>query len=88
MLTGVDITQSRPVAEIGSLAPRPVLLIHCAADNYVLASNTEALAAAAPWAQTSVIAGDTCKHTEGFAAVPRKAYIGAKVATFFGESLR
>ncbi len=38
LLTGVDITQAKPVEEIASLAPRPLLLIHCAADDYVPAA--------------------------------------------------
>lgn len=44
---GADIAQVRPVDEIASLSPRPILLVHGALDKLVPVSNARALYAAA-----------------------------------------
>jgi fermentation-respiration switch protein FrsA (DUF1100 family) len=47
ILYGVDLFDARPIGSIGRIAPRPLLLIHGAADDYVPVSNFQQLAAAA-----------------------------------------
>jgi fermentation-respiration switch protein FrsA (DUF1100 family) len=47
ILYGVDLFDARPVGSIASIAPRPLLLIHGAADDYVPLSNFRQLEAAA-----------------------------------------
>lgn len=46
-LYGVDFYHVRPVDVVASLAPRPILFIHGAADTYIPPSNMSSLAAAA-----------------------------------------
>lgn len=86
VMTGEDLTQAQPVQEIAAVAPRPVLLIHCAADSYVPASNLAALQAADPAAASWMIADANCLHAEGFNVDP--AGYAAKVADFFTAALR
>jgi fermentation-respiration switch protein FrsA (DUF1100 family) len=85
ILTGVDLTQARPARELAQVAPRPILLIHCAADDYVPAANLDALHAAAPAAQTWLIPGANCLHSEGFNADP--AAYSARLQDFFADAL-
>src|ERR1700687_3821300 len=47
ILYGVDLFDARPVGSIARIAPRPLLLIHGAADDYVPVSHFQQLAAAA-----------------------------------------
>src|SRR6202022_2400009 len=47
ILYGVDLFDARPVGSTARLPPRPLLLIHGAADDYVPVSNFQQLAAAA-----------------------------------------
>lgn len=52
LVVGEDIGRSRPIDEIGRIAPRPVMLIHAAGDPVIAADHTRRLAAAAgvePW---------------------------------------
>jgi dipeptidyl aminopeptidase/acylaminoacyl peptidase len=84
VLTGEDLTQARPVQELAQVAPRPVLLIHCAADDYVPAENLSALHAVDPDAESWLIPGTGCLHSEGFNVDP--AVYGARVAAFFAEA--
>lgn len=86
LMTGEDLTQAQPVRELVALAPRPLLLIHCAADDYVPATNMDALRAAYPAAQTWLIEGAQCLHSEGFNVDPG-AYV-ARVADFFAAALQ
>lgn len=85
ILTGVDLTQAQPARDLAQVAPRPVLLIHCAADNYVPPANIESLHAAAPSAQTWLIPGAGCLHSEGYNADP--AAYGAHIRDFLSEAL-
>ena len=85
VLTGVDITQAQPVHDLARVAPRPVLLIHCAADDYIPAANLDALHAADPAAETWVIEGANCLHSEGFNVDP--AAYGARMIQFFTGAL-
>jgi len=85
LLTGVDITAARPVAELPLIANRPLLLIHCVADDYIPSANLESLHEAAPAAQTWPITGSNCKHAEGYNVDPT-AY-AQRVAEFFDANL-
>ena len=85
LMTGVDLTEAQPERELAQVAPRPVLLIHCAADDYVPPANLESLHAADPAAQTWVIPGANCLHSEGFNADP--AAYGARIRDFFHNAL-
>ena len=84
VLTGEDLTQARPVQELAQVAPRPVLLIHCAADDYIPAENLSALHAVDPDAESWLIPGTGCLHSEGFNVDP--AVYGARVAAFFADA--
>lgn len=85
LLTGVDITEARPVAELPLIANRPLMLIHCVADDYIPAANLERLQEAAPAAQIWPITGFECKHAEGY-NVNSIAY-AQRVAEFFDANL-
>ena len=63
-----------------------MLLIHCAADDYVPLADLESLHAAAPAAQTWIIPGANCLHSEGFNADP--AAYGARIRDFFAGACR
>lgn len=83
LVVGEDIAASRPVDEIGRLAPRPVLIVHAAGDDVIAQSHAERLAAVAgvePW----IVAGDS--HTDTFTAAP--AAYAERVAIFFLTALR
>ena len=86
LMTGVDLTQAQPARDLAQFAPKPILLIHCAADDYVPPANLESLHAAAPTAQTWVIRGANCLHSEGFNADP--AAYGARIQDFFAGVCR
>ncbi len=81
---GYDIAQSRPVDEIGKIAPRPIFLIHCANDAMILLSQMEQLKAAAPAAQTWVL--PSCQHSLGYNVDP--AAYEQKVIGFYDQSLK
>lgn len=82
-LTGYDLTQSKPVNEIGKIAPRPVLIIHSRSDPFTPINQAYALKSANPlsiyW-ETSAT-----KHAESFNTNPQ-AYI-RKVSDFFSQNL-
>lgn len=84
LIVGEDIGSARPIAEIGRIAPRPVLLIHARGDELIPASDSERLAAAAPSAQLWLI--PAAGHVQTYAYDP-DAYV-ERVATFFADSLR
>ncbi len=71
LLYGYDITASRPVDEIGKIAPRPVFVAHCVQDNTIPISHMERLLSAAQNTQTWVIA-NCDQHTVGKELVPEK----------------
>lgn len=86
LMVGEDLTQARPVEEIGRIAPRPLLLIHCQADDYIPVANLASLAAAAPGAETWVITAPACQHSEGYNVDP--AAYAARVTDFFVTGLQ
>ena len=86
VLTDEDLTQARPVQELAQVAPRPVLLIHCATDDYIPAENLNTLLTAYPGAASWLIPGATCRHSEGFNVDP--AAYSARVAAFFTGGLQ
>lgn len=55
LLYGYDITVSRPVDEIGAIAPRPIHIAHCQEDKLIPISHMDQLLAVAQNAQTWVI---------------------------------
>lgn len=83
-LTGYDLTTSQPVNEIGSIAPRPVLIIHSRSDPFTPVTQAYALKLANPlsvyW-ETSAT-----KHAESYNADSR-TYI-SKVSDFFSQNLK
>lgn len=83
-LTGYDLTQSKPVNEIGKLAPRPVLIIHSRSDPFTPVNQAYALKSAnslSIYWETSVT-----KHAESYNTNPR-TYI-RKVSDFFNLNLK
>ena len=83
LVVGEDLAASRPVDEIGRIAPRPLLIVHAAGDDVIAASHAAELGAAAgvePW----IVDGDS--HTDTFTAAP-EAY-AERVGAFFVEALR
>jgi uncharacterized protein len=82
-VVGVDLTQARPVDEIGRIT-RPVLVIHGAEDRFTPVEHGRQLAAAAPAAEYWEVPG--AGHAGSYAADPQ-AY-GERVAGFFERSLR
>jgi pimeloyl-ACP methyl ester carboxylesterase len=55
LLYGVDLNASRPVDEIGKIAPRPIFMVHCKKDHLILISHMDRLLAAAQNTKTWVI---------------------------------
>jgi len=71
LLYGYDITASRPVDEIGKIAPRPIFLAHCKEDKLIPISHMHQLLAVAQNTQTWVI--QNCdQKTLGKEVVPKK----------------
>jgi pimeloyl-ACP methyl ester carboxylesterase len=81
---GQDLSNARPVAEIGRVAPRPVLVIHATGDQLVPQSHAEQLSAAAPGSQLWVVPGSGHAHAYDYNP---QAYI-ERVGTFFEQGLR
>jgi fermentation-respiration switch protein FrsA (DUF1100 family) len=86
LLTGTDERAVRPEAVIARLGPRPVLLIHGAADRVIPVAESRKLLAAAqnPRAELWVVPGG--RHTHSYEADP--AAYTAKVAGFLDENVR
>jgi pimeloyl-ACP methyl ester carboxylesterase len=80
---GFDLTNSRPVDEIGKLAPRPLFLIHCQIDTDVPIEHFLRLQQAAPWAETWLV--QDCRHAEIYEFVPEE--YNQKVVNFFTQAL-
>ncbi|WP_199289218.1 alpha/beta fold hydrolase [Pseudanabaena sp. FACHB-1998] len=82
--TGYDLTLSKPVNEIGKIAPRPVLIIHSKSDPFTPVNQAYVLKSANPrsiyW-ETSAT-----KHAESYNTNPQ-TYI-RKVSDFFNQNLK
>ena len=88
VLYGVDLFDARPVDSIASIAPRPLLLIHGAADDYVPISNFRQLAAAATSPATARVTTwvvPKTRHAQAFKNTGPD-YI-ARVVAFFDAGL-
>jgi len=71
LMYGFDITASRPIDDIGKIAPRPIFMAHCQADNMIPISHLDRLLSVAQDAQTWVI--PVCdQNTIGKELVPEK----------------
>jgi uncharacterized protein len=81
---GYDICASRPVDEIGRIAPRPVLIIHSTSDVLVPIANATQLKAAAPFAETWIVTGP--EHARIYNSDP--ATYNQKVIDFFDRNLK
>ncbi len=98
LLYGYDILASRPIDEIGAIAPRPIFLAHCQKDNLIPISNMDRLLAVAKNTQTWVIT-NCDQHSVGKTLGPEKLNNHAlgynvqpevyeqKVIQFFKESI-
>jgi uncharacterized protein len=84
IVTGENVSASRPEQVIGAIAPRPVLLIHGDADELVPVDHNARLAAAAPQAGVWIVPDAT--HVEAWVLL-QDAYVD-RVATFFQTGLR
>jgi dipeptidyl aminopeptidase/acylaminoacyl peptidase len=88
ILYGVDLFAARPVDTIARIAPRPLLLIHGTADDYVPISNFQQLDAAATataGAQVTTWVVPNARHAQAFKNTG-SAYV-ARVAAFFDAGL-
>ena len=83
LMYGYDIGKSKPASEIGEIAPRPVLIIHCKNDPLIPFSHAETLAEAAPTADTWFL--PECNHARAFR--PDPAVYDARIAGFFQDNL-
>jgi fermentation-respiration switch protein FrsA (DUF1100 family) len=87
-LYGIDFYAVRPVDVVAQLAPRPLFLIHGAADTYIPSSNMGDLAAAAQatpnaHVQTWLVPG--AMHCQSYHTQPHE-YVG-RVVAFYTETL-
>jgi uncharacterized protein len=82
-LLGYDFFSDSPVAEIGLIAPRPVLIIHGEADPLVPLSDAQQLVAAGPSAELWAVPGAV--HGGSYGTNPQ-AYT-ERVAAFFERNL-
>jgi hypothetical protein len=98
LLYGYNPTASRPIDQIGSIAPRPIFMTHCKKDNLIPISHMDELLAVAQNTQTWV--NDNCdQHSQGLDLVPENLNNHAigyslqpevytqKVIQFFSENL-
>lgn len=84
MMYGYDLGTARPVDVIGTIAPRPVLIIHGTADTLIPIANADALQAADPAAELWKVEGAT--HGQSI-TVAGAAYV-QRVAAFFDMHVR
>jgi len=82
-LYGYNITASRPIDEIGKIAPRPIYMAHCVEDQMIPISHMDQLLTVALNTQTWVIKG--CQHALGYSLVPDE--YNQKVIQFFQANL-
>ena len=99
LLYGFDITESRPIAEIGKIAPRPIFVAHCEKDNMIPFSHMEQLLSVAQnthtWAISNCDQNSVGKnfvpekynnHAIGYCVQPDE--YGQKAIQFFDENLK
>jgi len=79
LLYGYDVTTSKPIEEIASIAPRPIFLAHCQNDELIPNSDMSQLAEVANPVGTWLIPG--CSHALGYPLVPDE--YNQKVIHFF-----
>jgi pimeloyl-ACP methyl ester carboxylesterase len=84
LLYGYAIWDSRPVDEIGKIAPRPILIIHGRDDTFTPVEHGRLLKAAAPASEYWEVPG--AGHAGSYAADPL-AYVD-RVAGFFAQNLK
>lgn len=84
LMLGADIAASRPVDEVGRIAPRPVLIIHGTGDQLIPEEHARQLKAAGPSAELWEVPG--AEHAGSYDMDPR-AYT-ERVATFFEQHLK
>lgn len=84
IIYGYDLASIRPVDQIVQVAPRPVFIMHCTADDLVNVSHAYQLAEAVPHAETLYF--DDCDHAEIHRDYPEQ-YQQA-VISFFDHSLK
>ena len=85
---GVDFFAARPVATIARIAPRPILLIHGTADDYVPISNfreLNAAASSAPGAHVTTWIVPNARHAQAFKKAGAE-YV-TRVVAFFDAAL-
>jgi uncharacterized protein len=82
LIVGADLTQARPVAEVGAIEA-PLLIIHGAADQFTPVAQGRQLAAAAPRATYWEIPG--AGHADSYTTDPA-SYV-TRVVAFFDQAL-
>jgi fermentation-respiration switch protein FrsA (DUF1100 family) len=83
LLLGFDMGMSRPVAAIGRIAPRPMLIIHSQEDTLVPAADAMMLKGAMPGAELWIIPG--IDHVEGYKQNPLE--FTHRIGEFFDRHL-
>jgi pimeloyl-ACP methyl ester carboxylesterase len=84
LMYGYAIWDSRPIDEIGRIAPRPVLIIHGSGDKFTPVEHGRQLKAAAPAAEYWEVPG--ADHARSYATDPQ-VYV-ERVAGFFARNLK
>ncbi len=84
IMFGYDPSTSRPVDEMGRIAPRPVLIIHGTGDQLIPISDADQLKAALPSAETWIV--PDVDHAGAYTRDPQ-AY-DQKVIEFFDKGLK
>ncbi len=98
LLYGYDITASRPIDEIGKIAPRPIFIAHCQQDNTIPISHMERLLTVAQNTQKWVIAncdqnsigkilGPEKYNNHAIGYIIQPEIYGQNVINFFSENL-
>ena len=88
ILYGIDLFRARPVDTIANIAPRPLLLIHGTADDYVPISNFEQLDAAASATEGAHVTAwvvPNARHAQAFKTTG-SVYV-ERVIAFFDAAL-
>jgi pimeloyl-ACP methyl ester carboxylesterase len=81
---GYDLSQVRPVNEVGTIAPRPLLIIHSVDDQIVPVENAMQLKEAYPEAETWILHGP--EHACAFYSYPEE--YSQRVSSFFNKYLK